>query len=84
MFISHCRSFKFFFLVFLGLPPCIWWFPGRGPIRVIAASLATATAMLGPSYVCDLTHSSLQHQILNPLSELRDRTFVLMDPSWVC
>ena len=28
-------------------------------------------------------HSSMQHQILNPLSKARDQTLVLMDPSRV-
>ena len=42
----------------------------------------TATATLGPSQVCDLHHSS-QFQILNPLSEVRDRTHVLMDTTRV-
>jgi len=40
-----------------------------------------ATAMPDPSHVCDLHHSSRQRQILNPLSEARDRTCVLMDTS---
>ena len=43
----------------------------------------TATAMWDPSLICDLHHSSQQHWILNPLRETRDRTCVLMDPSWV-
>ena len=43
----------------------------------------TATAMTDPSRVCDLHHSSRQHQILNPLSEARDQTRILMDPSQV-
>ena len=34
----------------------------------------TATAMLDPSQVCNLHHSSGQHQILNPLREARDPT----------
>ena len=42
----------------------------------------TATATWGPS--CDLHHSSWQRQILNPLSEARDRTQVLMGTIWVC
>jgi len=33
---------------------------------------AIATAMPDLSYICDLHHSSWQHQILNPLSESRD------------
>uniref|UniRef100_A0A8D1NQC2 Neurolysin, mitochondrial n=2 Tax=Sus scrofa TaxID=9823 RepID=A0A8D1NQC2_PIG len=41
----------------------------------------TATAMLGLSYICDLHHSSQQCPILNPVSETRDRTRVLMDTS---
>ena len=39
---------------------------------------ATATAMWDPSHVCDLHHSSLQGQILNPLSKSRDQTHILM------
>ena len=42
----------------------------------------TATATWDPSCICDLHHSSQQHQILNPLIETRDGTHVLMDPSW--
>ena len=34
----------------------------------------TATAMQDPSPICDLYHSSRQRQILNPLSETKDRT----------
>ena len=40
----------------------------RGRIRDAAASLH---------------HSSWQHWILNPPSEARDRTLILMDPSWI-
>ena len=36
------------------------------------------------SRVCDLHHSSWQFRILNPLSEARDRTIVLMDTSQIC
>ena len=43
---------------------------------------ATATAMADPS-LCDLHHSSQQRRILNPLSEARARTRVLMDASQV-
>ena len=44
----------------------------------------TATAMWDPSHICDLHHSSRQCRILNPLSEARDRTRNLRDPSQVC
>ena len=39
----------------------------------------TATSMPDPSHVCDLNHSSRQRQILNPLSEAKDRTCILID-----
>ena len=39
---------------------------------------AIATAILDPSHVFDLYHSSWQHQILNPLMEARDWTCSLM------
>ena len=42
---------------------------------------ATATATPDPSHICNIRHSSWQLWILNPLSEARDRTCVLMDAS---
>ena len=42
-----------------------------------------ATAMLDPSHTGDLQHKLCQHQILNPLSEARDRTSILMDTSQI-
>ena len=47
---------------------------------------AIATAMGNPSRVCicNLHHSSQQHQILNLLSKVRDGTCILMNTSWVC
>ena len=43
----------------------------------------TATATQDPSHVCNLHHSSWQHWILNPLSEARDQTCILIDTSQV-
>ena len=40
-----------------------------------------ATAMWDPSHICDLHLRSQQHRILNPLSEARDQTLILMDTS---
>ena len=44
---------------------------------------ATATAMWDLSTICNLHHSSWQCQILNPLSEARDQTCILMDASQI-
>ena len=38
----------------------------------------TATATWDPSHICDLHHSSRLHQILNPLSEARDSSRILV------
>ena len=43
----------------------------------------TATATPDPSHVCNLHHTSRQHWILNPPSEARDGTHILMDTSRV-
>ena len=42
-----------------------------------------AKTMRDPSCVCNLQHSSCQHQIPKPLSEARDQTCILTDPSWI-
>ena len=44
---------------------------------------ATATAMLDPSHIYNLHHSSWQHQILNPLNKARYQTHILMNTSQV-
>ena len=41
------------------------------------------TVMPDLNQVCDLHHSSRQHQILNPLSKARDQTRNLMVPSQI-
>ena len=45
---------------------------------------ATAAAIQDLSRICNLHHSSWQHQILNPQSKARDGTHILMDTSWFC
>ena len=40
-----------------------------------------ATATQDPSHICDLHHSSQQHQTADPLSKARDQTHILMDTS---
>ena len=57
----------------------------RGQIRAKAAGLRCSHCNAGskPLRIYDLHHNSWQRQILNPLSEARDGTHVLMDPSQV-
>ena len=45
--------------------------------------LAYATVMPDPKHTCHLHCSSWQRRILNPLSETRDQTCVLMDTSQI-
>ena len=45
--------------------------------------LLTYTTATDLSPVCDLHGSSWQRRSLNPLSEARDRTRILMDPSQI-
>ena len=53
------------------------------PADATATATATAIATWGPSHVCDLPHSSRQHQIPNPLSKARNRTCILMDTNQI-
>ena len=52
---------------------------GGSQDRGLIGAVATATAKPDPRHICNLHHSSWQCQILNPLSEDRDWTCVLMD-----
>ena len=77
--------FLFYFsLVFCFLGPHLWHMevPRRGvklELQLPAYTAATATQDL--SLICNLHHSSLQHRILNPLSEAKDQTHILTDTS---
>ena len=78
--------FFFFFLLFAfqGHTCGIWRFPGQGVklnLQPLAYTIATTTQDL--THVCGLHHSSPQCQILNPLSEARNRTRNLMVPSQI-
>ena len=54
----------------------------RGQIGAVAASLHHSHSNSGSEQ--PIYHSSWQRQILNPLSESRDRTCVFMDASQIC
>jgi len=79
--------FVFFLFYFLGLRLGHMEVPRLGvqwELQLPAYTTATATATSDLRCVCDLHHSSWQRQILNPLSEARDRTRNLMVPSRIC
>ena len=80
-------SFSFFFFFFHFLGPHLWHMqvPRLGvELELQLPTYTTATATPDSSLVCDLHHSSWQRRIFNPLSEVRDRTWILMDASRVC
>ena len=73
------------FICFLGLHPQHMEISRLGiksDLQLLAYPTATATQDL--SHVCDLHSSSWQHQTLNPLSEAKDWTCILMDTSQIC
>ena len=74
--------YLFIYFCFVGPHPQHMEVPRLG-IKSEIQLLATATATRDPSHVCDLHHSSWQHQILNPLSEARDRKCFLMNTSQI-
>ena len=74
----------FVYLLFLGPHPWLLEVPRlvvQPELQLLAYTTATATR--DPSCICDLHHSSLEHWILNPLSEASDQTCVLMDTSQI-
>ena len=56
----------------------------RLELQLPAYTTATATATPDLNHIFDLHCSSWQHQTLNPLSEARYQTLVLLDISQVC
>lgn len=75
---SSAFLFNYFFL---GPHPWYMEIPGLGVKSELAH--ATATATLDLSGLCDLHHRPWQCWILNPLSEARDGTCVLVDTSQI-
>ena len=94
----HCQGAEECFLIFFGffvlfcfvLPfrvsPVAYgdsqaW--GRMGLQLLAYATDRDTAMQDPSCICNLYHISQQRLILNPLSEARNRSRILMDASQV-
>ena len=74
----------FFFFCFLGLLLRHREVPSLGVnLELQLPAYTTDTAMWDLSCVCDLNHSSGQHQIPDPLSEARDRTHILITTSGI-
>ena len=81
--ISHIRL-KIIFFSFLGPHPCPKEVPSLGvKLELQLLAYTTATTMQDLSHICNLCHSSWQCQILGPLSEARDWSYIFMDASWV-
>ena len=73
------KSFQPDFKIFFSLLQ-LMEVPGQGvesELQLLA--YPTATAMLDPSRICGLHHSSWQHQILNPLSKARVQSHILRE-----
>ena len=76
--------FVFFLCLFRATPTAYGGSQARGLIELQLPASTRATAMPDPSRIYNLHHSSLQHPILNPLNEARDRTHNIMVPSQIC
>ena len=69
------------YLLFRAVPAAYGSSQARGPIR---ATVASCSWHIRSEWHLRPTPSSWQHQILNPVSEVRDRTRNLMVPSPIC
>ena len=74
------QDFFFFFFTYLQHMEVLRL---RGELEVQPLAYTTATAMPDLSHIQDLCHNLWQCQIVNPLSEARHQTHILMDTSWV-
>ena len=84
--ILYLACFKDFFLSFVSFRAVPMAYGGSqtsGPIGAVAAGLHHShnNVRSEPRLQLDLHHSSRQHQILNPLSEAWDQTWILLDTS---
>ena len=68
---------RFFFFLFRPILTEVPLLQVESELQLLAYT--TATSMPDPNCICALHHGSQKYQILNPLSEARDRTHSLMD-----
>ena len=81
---SRVWSTTYIYIVFLGLLLQHIEVPTLGvKLELQLPNCTTATVTQDLSHVCDLYHSLWQCWTLNPQSEARDGTCILMDSSWV-
>ena len=80
----YIHSFSFVFCLFRATLMAYRGSQARSQIGAVATGLHHSHSNAGSELcLCDLHYSSQQHWILNPLSEARDRTHILMDTSQV-
>ena len=77
----HLRNLNVLFFIFLfrATPAGYGSSQARCHIGAAATGLCHSHITTDPRHICDLHHSLRQQWILNPLSEARDPTHILMD-----
>ena len=70
---------NFFFFLFRAAPAAHESSQATGQISTAVEAYATGTAIPGLSHMFEVQGTMQQHRILNPLSEARDRTLILME-----
>ena len=71
------------FFLFMATPTTYGSSWARGRIVATAGAQATDKAMMDQSHICNIHYSLQRCQILNPLSETRERTRILTETCWV-
>ena len=80
---SHCNLKAVeFFLLFRAIPAAYRSSQARGKIGAAAAGLCHRHSNVVSELCLHPSHSSQQGKILSPLSEARDRIFILVYTSW--
>ena len=70
---------RIFFFLFITSPAAYGGFQAKDRIEAAAAAYTTGMATPDPSRTCDLQYRLWKCWILNPLSQARDWTCIIMD-----